>query len=255
MVFTGTACHSKRDNSSASSTENSASNAALPSPAHAGNPLLTAPFEHRTSDLDGMIKRREIRALVVYSRSAFFYDHGQPKGTAFEALEEFQRILNSKLKTGNLPVTVTFLPVGYDQLEQALLNGSGDLVAIPVAITPEREQKVTFSVPIAAHVKQVVVTGPTGTGVTNLDELSGRIVFVNPLSVYSQSLHDLNKMLESNGERPVIVRSADQNLGDEDLLEMANAGLIPATVTTNFRAMFWAKVFDHLHLCSKIRSG
>lgn len=251
VAFVEIACHSKTANSSASSAENSASNAALSSPAPAGSPLLTAAFGRRTGDLDVMIKRREIRALVVYSKSAFFYDQGHPKGTAFEALEEFQRILNRDLKTGNLPIIITFLPVGYDQLEEALLNGSGDLIAIPVAITPEREQKVAFSVPVAAHVKQIVVTGPTGRAVMNLDELSGKVVFVNPLSVYSQSLQNLNKVLESKGKKPVIIKSADQNLGDEDLLEMVNVGLIPAIVTTNFRAVFWAKVFDRLHLCSE----
>ena len=85
---------------------------------------------------------------------------------------------------------------------------------------------------------------------TNLDGLSGREVFVNPLTVYSESLQKLNKSFEGKGKKPVIVRPADNNLGDEDLLEMVNAGLIPATVTINLRALLWDKVFDHLQVCS-----
>jgi membrane-bound lytic murein transglycosylase MltF len=99
-------------------------------------------------------------------------------------------------------------------------------------------------------VKQIVVTGSSSAAVTNLDGLSGREVFVNPLTVYSESLQKLNKSFEGKGKKPVIVRPADNNLGDEDLLEMVNAGLIPATVTINIRALFWDKVFDHLQLCS-----
>jgi membrane-bound lytic murein transglycosylase MltF len=99
-------------------------------------------------------------------------------------------------------------------------------------------------------VKQIVVTGPSGAEVTKLNDLSGKEIFVNPLAVYSDSLQNLNKSLEAKGKKPVIVRSADKNLGDEDLLEMVNAGLLPATVTINVRAQFWAKIFDHLHLCS-----
>ena len=213
-------------------------------------PALPTPYEHWTGDLDGMLKRRQVRALVVYSKSAFFYDQGRPMGISYEALQEFQRTLNRKFKTGNLPVTVTFLPVGYDQLEQALISGLGDLIAIPVAITPERQQKVAFSTPIMTGVKQIVVTGSSSAAVTNLDGLSGREVFVNPLTVYSESLQKLNKSFEGKGKKPVIVRPADNNLGDEDLLEMVNTGLIPATVTINIRALFWGKVFDHLQLCS-----
>ncbi|MGB7466904.1 MAG: hypothetical protein WBW14_28730, partial [Candidatus Acidiferrum sp.] len=43
-------------------------------------------FQRHTGDLDGMVKRHEIRALVVYSRSGFFYDAGQPEGIYYEAL-------------------------------------------------------------------------------------------------------------------------------------------------------------------------
>jgi membrane-bound lytic murein transglycosylase MltF len=64
-------------------------------------------------------------------------------------------------------------------------------------------------------------------------------------------LQNLNKSFEGEGKKPVIIRLADKNLGDEDLLEMVNAGLIPATVTINVRARFWARVFDHLRLCSE----
>lgn len=216
-----------------------------------GGQALPTPFEHWTGDLDGMIKRQQIRALVVYSRTAFFYDQGRPEGISYETLQEFQRTLNLEFRTGNLPVTVTFLPRAYDQLEQALTSGLGDLIAIPVAITPERQQKVAFSTPIMTGVKQIIVTGPHNAGVTNPNDLSGEEVFVNPLAVYSESLRNLNKSLEAKGKKPVIVRIAEKNLGDEDLLEMVNAGLIPATVTINVRAQFWVRVFDHLRLCTE----
>jgi hypothetical protein len=44
-------------------------------------------FERHAGDLDGMLKRHEIRALVVYSRSGFFYDAGQPEGIYYEAMD------------------------------------------------------------------------------------------------------------------------------------------------------------------------
>ncbi|MFZ0886460.1 MAG: hypothetical protein WAN14_23865 [Candidatus Acidiferrales bacterium] len=58
-----------------------------------------------------MAKRHQIRALVVPSHSGFFYDKGQPRGIYYEALDEFQRFVNTRLRTGSLKINVTFIPV------------------------------------------------------------------------------------------------------------------------------------------------
>jgi membrane-bound lytic murein transglycosylase MltF len=216
---------------------------------------LPLPTEHWTGDLDGMIKRRQIRALVAYSKTAFFYDRGRPEGITYEALRELQTWLNARFKTGNVPVVITFLPVAYDQLEADLNNGTGDVIAVAVADTPDREQRVRFTTPIATNVKQVVVSGPGGPAITQLDDLSGKKIFVNPKSVYGESLDRLNESLKQRGKVPVIVKAADSNLGDEDLLEMVNAGLIPATVTIDIRADFWGAVYGNLRVCSQCILG
>src|SRR5215469_2342080 len=44
-------------------------------------PALPTPYEHWIGDLDGMLKRGEVRALVVYSKSAFIYDQGLSEGS------------------------------------------------------------------------------------------------------------------------------------------------------------------------------
>jgi membrane-bound lytic murein transglycosylase MltF len=97
-------------------------------------------------------------------------------------------------------------------------------------------------------VKQVLVTGPKAPAMTNLEELSGKEVYVNPLTVYYETLQRLSKEFENAGKPPIVVKAADPNLTDEDLLEMVNAGLIPATVTINLRAEFWSKILPHLTL-------
>ena len=195
-----------------------------------------------------MVKRHEIRALVVPSRSGFFYDKGHPQGIYFEALDEFQRFVNRKFRTGSLKINVTYVPVRPEQLEKALLEAVGDVVAYGVEVTPEREKKVLFTTPIDSNVKQVIVTGPKAPTITSLDDLSGKEIYVNPLTVYYDNLQHLSESLQKEGKPPILVKKADPNLTDEDLLEMVNAGLVPATVTINIRAEFWSKVFPHLTL-------
>ena len=71
---------------------------------------------------------------------------------------------------------------------------------------------------------------------------------MNPLTAYYDTLQRLNASIEKQGKRPIRIQKANQNLTDEDLLEMVNAGLIPATVTIDVRAGFWSKVLPHLVL-------
>jgi membrane-bound lytic murein transglycosylase MltF len=209
---------------------------------------LTLPvaFAKHTGDLDDMVKRRTIRALVIIDPISFFYQKGLPKGVTYEALEEFQKYVNDKFKTGTLKVKVVYTPLRPDQMEAALNEGIGDIIATPVVITPEREQKVAFTTPIAQHVTQLIVTGPSLPNVNSFDDLAGKDIYANPVTTYYDNLNKLNAERQKAGKAPFIVKAADKNLLDDDLVEMVNAGLIPATVTTKLRAGLWTQVFPNL---------
>ena len=79
-----------------------------------------------------------------------------------------------------------------------------------------------------------------------MDDLSGREVFVRKSSSYHESLVALNEKLKARGKTPVNIQAAPENLEDDDLLEMVNAGLIPAIIVDNYLANYWKKVFPNL---------
>jgi ABC-type amino acid transport substrate-binding protein len=193
---------------------------------------LPVNFPRQTGDLDEMIKRRNIRVLVLINPIGFFYQNGRPKGANYEALEELEKFANQKFKTRTLKTKIVYIPMRPDQLEAALDQGIGDLIASSIIITPAREQKVTFSIPIMKGITQVVVTGPGLENVASFDDLAGKDIFVNPLSTYYDNLNKLNAGRQKAGKIQFNIMAADKNLGDDDLIEMVNAGLIPATVTT-----------------------
>ncbi len=215
---------------------------AHPPVADVGLPLT---FQRHTGDLDSMVKRGNIRALVLYSRSGFFYVNGQPEGIYYEALQYFQQFVNRKLPKGQ-HVEVTFIPVRPDQLESALTQGVGDLIAYGLVVTPERQQQVAFSIPIQTDVKEIVVTRKDFGTLSSLEELGGKKVFVNPLTTYYGNLEKVNDSLRKQGKPTILIEKADPNLMDEDLLEMVNAGILPATVTLAERAKLWARVFPNI---------
>ena len=215
-------------------------------PAPSSGMALGPFFERHTGDLDEMAKRRNIRALVLLNPIGFFYDKGQPRGVMYEALEEFQKFANQKLKTGKLDVKVTFIPMRVDQVEAALTQGVGDIIAHGIVVTPDREQRVAFSTPIQTDVTQIIVTGSSFGPVSSLADLGGKEVYVNPLTTYHENLKKVNEALQQAGKTPIVIKAADKNLMDDDLVQMVNAGLLPATVTTKQRADLWSKVLDHI---------
>ena len=215
-------------------------------PAPANGMALPTSFGRHAGDLDDMVKRRNIRALVILNPISFFYDKGQPRGVMYEALEEFQKFANQKLKTGKLQVKVTFLPMRVDQIEAALTEGLGDTIAYGIVVTPDREKRVAFSTPIQTDVTQIIVTGPGSGPVSTLADLGGKEVYANPLTTYYENLQKANEQLQKAGQKPIVVKAADKHLVDDDLVQMVNAGLIPATVTTKQRAALWSQVLDHI---------
>jgi membrane-bound lytic murein transglycosylase MltF len=203
-------------------------------------------FGRSTGDWDQIVKRGVLRVLVVNNRYSFFYDKGRPRGVVAEFMEEFENVINKKLKTGAKKFKVVYLPMSPAQLLGALNDGIGDIACTGIIMTPEREQLVDFTIPIKNDVKLVVVTSKASSSITSVDDLSGKDIYVSPISVARAELEKLNQRFKQAGKPEVGIKPVDPNLTEDDLLEMANAGLIPVTVSFNFRAEMWSKVFSNI---------
>jgi membrane-bound lytic murein transglycosylase MltF len=201
-----------------------------------------------TGDLDKMIARRQIRVLLVHSKTFYFIDRGRQRGATYDFMRLFEDDLNRRLKTGNLRVHVVFIPVGRDELIKGLVEGRGDIAAANLTITPERREQVDFSDPLGSGVNEIVVTGPASPPIRTAQDLSGQEVFVRQSSSYYESLLALNAELEKAGRPPVRLKLAPETLEDEDLLEMVNAGLVRLVVVDDHKAEFWAQIFPKIQL-------
>jgi len=209
---------------------------------------LTRILAKWTGDLDGMQQRRTIRVLTTYNRTLYFIDKGTERGTAADQGRLLETELNKTMADGHLKVSVVFVPVSRDELLPALLDGRGDLVMGNLTVTPERQKIVDFTDPWIANVDEIVVTGPNGPAIAALDDLSGQEVFVRESSSYYESLVALNKDFAARGLKPAVIVSAPEEFEDEDLMEMAAAGLVKVLVVDNHKAWFWQRVIPSLKL-------
>jgi membrane-bound lytic murein transglycosylase MltF len=216
--------------------------------------LVDATF---TGDLDAMIKRRIIRVAMPVNRSFYFVDKGVQRGLSYEYATLFEEQINQKLKTGNLKIHVVPMPMPRDTLLPSLQAGKVDMVVAQLTVTPERQQLIDFTNPTRRNVSEVLVTGPGAPAITALGDLSGKEVFVRKTSSYFESLMALNRTLEAQGKPPVDVQPAAESLEDDDLLEMVNAGLIPATIVDDYLAEYWKTVFTDMtvHSSVTVRTG
>ncbi len=205
--------------------------------------------DHWVGDFDGMLLRRKIRVLVPYNKNFFFLDGNKGNGLTHEAMEIFEKYL---LRTTGTRVSTVIIPVRRDQLFKALEEGVGDVAAAYLTITPEREKKVDFTTPVYRGAKEWVVTGPGTPTIKNLADLSGQDIYVRKSSSFYEHLMELNDSFLKEGLPIVQVHSVDEYLEDEDVLQLVNAGFLPATVVEDNIGRFWSKQFSDIQLRSDL---
>ncbi|AKK82328.1 MltF family protein [Klebsiella aerogenes] len=211
-------------------------------------------MQPQKGDLPDMINRRAIRVLTTYSKTFFFIDKGTQRGATHDLFIALEKDLNNqlakekKLKQKHLKVRIVFIPVTRDNLFKALNEGKGDIAAANLTITSSRQEQVAFTTPLYSDVKELLVSGPSSSDVKNLEQLSGKTVFVRRSSSYYESLQTLNARFAKASLPPVILQEAPEALEDEDLLEMLNAGLIPLIVVDRHKALFWKQVFPKIQV-------
>ena len=209
-------------------------------------PVAPAGLPTWTGDYPALKDRRVVRMLVVYSKTFYFIDKAQQRGITYDMGMELEKFLNAGNKDKTRPIRVVFIPVSRDQLVSGVAAGAGDIATGGLTITPGREKQLDFTVPAADNINEILVTAPDIAPPASVDELSGRSVFVRKSSAYYESLTDLNSRLAAAGKKPVEIVLAEENLEDEDILEMVNAGLVDATVVDSYVADFWKEIFTSI---------
>ncbi len=213
-------------------------------------PIVKPPTASKqwTGDLNELLQHRAIRIAVPYSKTFYYTVNGVQHGIAYEAGKAFEDFLNKKYpqKNKNIKIHVVFF---VTPREKALANLNGGLVDIGIAgitITPERQKLVDFSDPTATNINEIVVTGPNSPQIASLDDLAGKEVFVRKTSSYWEHIEALNERFKKENKPTVILRAVPEDLNDDDLLEMVNAGLLPTTVANDWTVKLWVKLLTKL---------
>ncbi|UWZ82355.1 MltF family protein [Occallatibacter riparius] len=203
-----------------------------------------------TGDLDELLKKRVIRVGVPYSKTLYYTVKGVQYGTAYETGKEFEKYLNKKYPQSNknIKVLVMFFVVPRGKAYEKLQEGSLDILAGGVTMTGEREKMVDFTQPIYSDLKEIVVMAPGAPALNSLDDLSGKSVYMRKSSSYVEDIQAINDRLKKQGKAPINIAAVPEDIGDEDLLDMANAGLLPYVIADDWFAKLWSKLLPRMQV-------
>ncbi|GGB50795.1 peptidoglycan lytic exotransglycosylase [Roseibium aquae] len=233
-----------------------------PAPARAMEPgmadtleeILREPF---TGDFDAIAERGYLRVLVPFSKTFFFIDNGVQRGTAVDTMSEFGKFLDKRHGKKTREDQLVLIPTPRERIFQDLSEGRGDMAIGNLTVTKARAELVAFSTPTFDHVKEVLLTADSVPDIAAPEDLSGMEIHVRASSSYHDSLLALNKKLEAGGKAPVKIVKASENLEDEDLMDLVQAGGIPAIIVDDHKADLWLQILTGLktHPDAAVRTG
>jgi membrane-bound lytic murein transglycosylase MltF len=202
-------------------------------------------------DLDAMLARRLVRAGVPYSRTLYTNDKGRERGLSAEMLRDFERWLNRRYakQLARRPLTLAIIPTTRDTLIDDLADGRIDLAAGSLTMTPALLTRVDFYAPTdRAPGREVIVTGPASPAVDSMQSLSGKAVHVRASTSFHDSLVALNARFAQQGLAPIEITLLPDDMEDEDVLELVDAGALSFAVVEQWKGRIWARALPHLKL-------
>jgi len=208
----------------------------------------------RKGDLDTLLQHRVVRIGVPYSKTFYYTVKGVQYGTAYETGKAFEQYLNQKYphQHKNIKTHVFFIVTPRDKATSKLNDGWLDILVGGITVTSERQKLVDFSDPVFRNVNEIVVTGPGSPQLASLDDLSGKEVFVRKTSSYWENLQRLNEHFQKEKKSAVVLRAVPDDLADDDILQMVNAGLLSTTVVNDWTAKLWNKLLPKLQVHTDI---
>lgn len=228
----------------------------LAMPALAAPDSLTRVTEIWKGDLPELLrKKRPIRVLVSYDRTNFFLVSGAMRGLEYDLMQAYEKYVRTQHTADH--ARMVFVAVPFDDLIPALLEGRGDIIAAGLTITTARKKKVAFATPYRKDITEIVVGSGRAARIHSLPDLAGEKVYAMAKSSHVPHLRAVSGTLEKRGMKPIEIIAADANLVTEDLLEMAERGMIKYTVADASLARIWKSALPHIQLFSEapIHSG
>ncbi len=173
-------------------------------------------------DLEAIVRRGYIRALVDNNSTSYFIYRGRAMGYEYELLQLLAKQLNVKLK-----ITVTN---GVDRAIQQLQAGEGDILAFPLTINKPRKEFIAFTQPHFNTYQVLVQRKPERWRTLTQDKIDAALVRT-PTALSGKRVHVMK-----GTSHAMRMRNLSDEIGMdidvmEDTLVVESEGLIRQVAT------------------------
>ncbi len=177
-------------------------------------------------DLDEIVKRGFIRAVVDNSSTSYYIYRGRRMGYEFEMLRNLASSLDVRLHL--------IVKSDIDEAFHLLNKGQADIIAMNLEITEDRKQYAAFTEPLG-QMGTVLVQKDRNNKVSDLKELDNRVIHIRKDAVYKAQLCSLQKekgislaIIEEKGDSEFFVNKVVKNEIDFTVVDRV-VGLVNAT--------------------------
>ncbi|MCH7397443.1 transporter substrate-binding domain-containing protein [Belliella sp. DSM 107340] len=135
-------------------------------------------------DIDDIVKRGYIRAVVDNSSTSYYIYRGRRMGYEFELLRNLASSLGVRLHL-----------IVKSDIEDAFLllnRGKADIVAMNLEISADRKNYVSFSDPIG-EVSTVLVQRKSGKMISSIDQLKDQLIHIPQGAIYKSQICNLSQ--------------------------------------------------------------
>ncbi|WP_445683399.1 transporter substrate-binding domain-containing protein [Sporosarcina sp. FSL K6-6792] len=153
---------------------------------------------------------------IVVATSGTLYPASYHDGESKELTGYEVEIMNELGK--RLKLEIKYVEMGLDGMLTSLNSGQADLAVNDIEITPEREEKFTFSEPYKYSFGTAIVRKSDHSGIESLEDLKGKKAAGAATSVYMQvgRDHGAEEVIYDNVTNDVYLR--DVSIGRTDVI-------------------------------------
>ncbi len=200
-------------------------------------------------DLDAIVKRGYITALVDNNSVSYFIYKGRPMGYEYELLQ----LLAKSLKV-DLRIKITS---GVERAIQQVNKGEGDILAFPLSINKSRKERLAFTRPQFNSYHVLVQRKPTNWQRQSTEQIEDSLIR-NPVDLTEKEVHVLKgtsfelRLKNLREELGVDIKIISDTISEstEALIDKVAQGEIDYTVATHTLAQVNATYYPNLDVAT-----
>jgi membrane-bound lytic murein transglycosylase F len=197
------------------------------------------PPKQKLATLEKILKNKQLTVITRNNSHCYYSYRDQEMGFEYDLFKAFADHLGVELKI--------IIAEKWERMIPDIMNGTGDLIAASMTITPNRRLQVSFSEGYM-DIKQHIIVHRHNTSVRELHDLSGQTIHVRKGTSYQEHLFWLKK------SKPELIFEVMpiEDVPTEELIRQVSEKEIAVTIADSNIAMLNRRYYPHAIMAGSI---